>query len=155
MNEIKDLSKVDIQILKWVIKASSKDSVRQNLTGFCLRNGKLIASDGYRAHIAYKTLPMSDGNYRVVSIGKNNLIYEEIEKEFPDIESVVSNAENYIPNWNSTNDPITIGLNPKLLADLKGIEKCAFTFYGSTQPCVASGKIDQYKMKAIVMPMWL
>jgi len=155
MNEIfavKQNSKEDSKILKWVSLACSKDKARSVLLGIKVNNGEIAAADGFRLHIAPTPdalKPHNDKILKPTSTLSATPKYDEFETDpgtFPDYQQIVPTDE---PTFK-------IALNKKYLAALAtmpGDEYVVLEFTKPTSPIKITSPSSE--AVAVIMPMRL
>lgn len=137
-------------LIRWVQKAQSKDSARQVLTGMLVKNGNIVACDGYRIHATPTPSPLvdTDGVYQgKVPAGDFIAELDEIlDVTYPDYAAIMPEGE-----------PVfQINVDPKFLAEaLSGFSKnVQLRFFGEKQPMEVGGKNkDDKPCYVVLMPM--
>jgi hypothetical protein len=83
----------DLDKLRWISRAICKDKKRTHLNVICVVDGKAIATDEHRLHMAPVSIP--DGCYSVVKNTKTLMILVPVnEMEFPDVDRIIWSEEN-------------------------------------------------------------
>ncbi len=138
-------------LIRWVQKARSKDCMRPVLKGMLVRDGNILACDGFRIHAAPtpSALGDCDGVYQgKVSAGDFIAELEEIceATPYPDYAVIMPDGE---PEFQ-------INVDPKFLAEaLSGFDSnVLLRFFGKTRPMEVSGESkDGQRLYVILMPL--
>ena len=148
---IKQYSKDEAKMVKWVSLACSKDGTRPILEGINISDGEIAASDGHRLHLAGPTpTAFIEGEGKTLK-PVNTLSATPRPEEFELIEGTYPDYKQIVP----TGEPVfEIALNKKLLADLKTMPGDAMIILSFTDPMhpvkitsPSSGAV------AVIMPM--
>lgn len=78
----------DFDGIKWAIAARSFDETRKNIQCIKAESGVIVATDGYRLHIATTERDIPDGVYTVVKTAKDMIVLDKSDIEYPDYERV-------------------------------------------------------------------
>lgn len=150
-------SKEIVRLIKWVSKAVSKDSARPVLTFISVRNDRIEAADGRRAHATERIMrdELPDGCYKVTSASGEIITLEEDSENmaYPDLKEAIK-----------INPTAKFAVNPAFLSD------AASGFFGSVTievqgnpdggysktPIRLTGKDKEgNSLVTIIMPMFL
>jgi hypothetical protein len=153
MNTIRT-SKASASIVKWLLKAKSKDETRPPLSCVSI-NGKLETCDGTRLHSAVRILKdeIEDGLYNVTVTG-DLVITEPVNETFPDTSKL-----------GFAKPTIRLSINPKYLVDaLSGFDGMVSIYICAdkltedktvTAPIQITGhSADDTALCAVIMPMY-
>ena len=149
--------------LRWLLRASSCDTTRPNITGILVEPTKIVATDGFRLHIITNPYPsIPSGEYDVYGINQSKVIL--IAKD--------TNSAFEFPKWNRPSVTME-GIKPeheiavsdstyfyieilkyrickiKLLQDAISNEPMNIKIYGDRQPVI----ITTQTHTAIIMPL--
>ncbi|KKN56373.1 hypothetical protein LCGC14_0572840 [marine sediment metagenome] len=142
------------KVLRWVGKAISKDRSRAQLTHFRFDNGNVIATDGFRMHVANKPDLEGAEDLQGNAIGKIPAGAFVTELEQPD----QGTYDAKYPEWREilpkAPGQFEICVNGKYLAEaIRDLGEVRLTFYDSTMPILVTPTSDTDGAKfALVMP---
>lgn len=124
----------DFLSLHYVLKVRGCDNTRPALKCLHVSSGMIMASDGYRLHIATVDYDLADGVYEVLTAKKDMVILRAIDYQSPDFMAVWPTKTHngidpfYVPDRKSilSKDTVVLnkilrksdmGFNPKYLLD--------------------------------------
>ena len=157
MEFIKFKDKQETRAMRFVQDACGDDS-RPILSSIRVENGKTVAADGYRLHIAPTPETLKDhvGKQlkpeRRIRVTPQPEEFEEVEGTFPDWKA--------IDDWKEDDDVVVkIALNQNFLADLKDMpsrsDGIVLEIRGPEKPVVITPLDGPEGYRAILMPMRL
>ena len=153
MEFIKFKNKQETRAMRFVQDACSTDPSRPILTSIRIENGKTIAADGYRLHIAPtpETLKEYEGKQlkpeRRIRVNPQPEEFEEVEGTFPDWQQIVPDR---LPVYR-------IALDKNFLADLGNMpsdsDVLILEFGSPNHPVMAYTNSQGEEYQALIMPM--
>jgi len=98
INKTKE-NKQDFEDLRWCLLANNPKSINEKVRGILIKDGLVVATDGFRLHLILNNLNIKNGYYEVNSNKVNQIVISKNDSPHYDFLSICPEwkPRNYIP----------------------------------------------------------